>query len=436
MGTVAIRAERLGKAYRIRQMPGVGRYRTLQEELIGLLRWPFARGRSGERQTVLWALRDVSFVIEQGEVVGLIGRNGAGKSTLLKLLARITTPTCGEADVYGRVGSLLEVGTGFHPELTGRENVFLNGAILGMRRREIARRFDEIVAFAEVEPFLDTPVKRYSSGMYMRLAFAVAAHLDTEILVVDEVLAVGDAAFQRKCLGKMEDVARAGRTVLFVSHNLAAIQRLCTKAYFLEQGQIRAAGIPQEVVHRYLDFVSETPRADLADRVDRQGSGKLRFLDCQLAGGAESLGVPVCGAPATVILRYQGQPPLRNVHISVGLYTPTGEGALYLSNDFSPVVFDHLPASGTVHCRLDRLPLMPGSYVVNLYCTVNGLLADWVIDAVRFEVGEGDFFGTGKLPPPGYGSVLVPQAWEIVEADGEAPWSLNALASARRDADG
>ena len=208
--------------------------------MIHLIRSPFSR--SGSKRETFWALKDISFEVKDGEVLGIIGRNGAGKSTLLKILSRITKPTTGSADVYGRVGSLLEVGTGFHPELTGRENIFLNGAILGMTRREIQRRFDEIVAFAEVEQFLDTPVKRYSSGMYMRLAFAVAAHLEPEILVVDEVLAVGDAAFQKKCLGKMSDVAHSGRTVLFVSHNLAAVERICDTAVFLQNGRIAATG--------------------------------------------------------------------------------------------------------------------------------------------------------------------------------------------------
>ncbi|MBK8021781.1 MAG: ABC transporter ATP-binding protein [Chloroflexi bacterium] len=237
MSDIALQVVGLGKSYQIRH-EAMG-YRTLRDDLVGLL--PGRRQGRVSRET-FWALRDVSFEVKTGEVLGVIGRNGAGKSTLLKILSRITKPTTGYADIYGRVGSLLEVGTGFHPELTGRENIFLSGTILGMRRAEIQRRFDEIVAFAEVEQFLDTPVKRYSSGMYTRLAFAVAAHLDPEVLIVDEVLAVGDAAFQKKSLGKMGDVAKSGRTVLFVSHNMAAVEALCTQALLLERGQVRLMG--------------------------------------------------------------------------------------------------------------------------------------------------------------------------------------------------
>ena len=252
MSDVAIRVEGLGKQYHL----GGTResYSTLRDQLRKWtsLRGLLHRGKRAEHRPPFWALKDVSFEVKQGEVVGIIGRNGAGKSTLLKILSRITEPTEGGADIVGRVGSLLEVGTGFHPELTGRENVYLNGAIMGMKRAEIVRKFDEIVAFAEVEKFIDTPVKHYSSGMYMRLAFAVAAHLEPEILIVDEVLAVGDAEFQKKCLGKMGDVARGGRTVLFVSHNLSAIQSLCKEAILLRQGAIDMCGLTSNIIHRYL----------------------------------------------------------------------------------------------------------------------------------------------------------------------------------------
>ncbi|HSG38604.1 MAG TPA: ABC transporter ATP-binding protein, partial [Thermoanaerobaculia bacterium] len=249
MSAIALRAEDLGKRYRIasaRRRPN-----TLRDALAGALRG--IAERREKRTETFWALREVSFEIGRGDVVGVVGANGAGKSTLLKILARITEPTTGLAEVHGRVGSLLEVGTGFHSELTGRENVFLSGAILGMRRAEIARKFDEIVAFAEVERFIDTPVKHYSSGMGLRLAFAVAAHLEPEILIVDEVLAVGDARFQKKCLGKMQDASsREGRTVLFVSHNMSAVQRLCNRCLLLEGGSLAHAGPTAEVVARYL----------------------------------------------------------------------------------------------------------------------------------------------------------------------------------------
>lgn len=246
-----IRVTNVGKQYRIgvRQEP----YSTLREALTGAVRAPFRHlRRNGPAREKFWALTGINFEVQPGELLGIIGRNGAGKSTLLKVLARITEPTTGRVELYGRLGSLLEVGTGFHPELTGRENIYLNGSILGMRRKEIERKFDEIVAFSEVEKFLDTPVKHYSSGMYVRLAFAVAAHLEPEILVVDEVLAVGDVAFQRKCLGKMEDVSRHGRTVLFVSHNMQAIRNLCKQGIWLEEGRLHAMGASDEVVEAYL----------------------------------------------------------------------------------------------------------------------------------------------------------------------------------------
>jgi len=260
MGNIAIRTDDLGKRYRIGELQ---HYKALRDTITDALYAPFraaasifhrrdSKSDSRSSDNVIWAIKDISFDIHQGEVVGIIGRNGAGKSTLLKILSRITEPTVGRAEIHGRVGSLLEVGTGFHPELTGRENIYLNGAIIGMRRAEIKRKFDEILAFAEIEKFIDTPAKFYSSGMYMRLAFAVAAHLEPEILLVDEVLAVGDAAFQKKCLGKMEEVAKEGRTVCFVSHNMPAITRLCQRTILLDQGRILSDGPSHQVVTTYL----------------------------------------------------------------------------------------------------------------------------------------------------------------------------------------
>jgi lipopolysaccharide transport system ATP-binding protein len=285
MTDIAICVENLSKLYRIGGKQE--RYKTLRENLVTAVTAPFHRFRSArqdeldkpnrpdkrdrphklDRADYIWALKDVSFEIKQGEVVGIIGRNGAGKTTLLKILSRITEPTEGYADIYGRVGSLLEVGTGFHPELTGRENIYLNGAVLGMKRVEIDKKFDEIVDFAEVEKFIDTPVKHYSTGMYLRLAFGVAAHLEPEILLVDEVLAVGDAAFQKKCLGKMGDVAKEGRTVLFVSHNLQAIQRLCKDVYLFDNGHVATRGSPVPVINSYLAGGSVTFPTDLESQL-------------------------------------------------------------------------------------------------------------------------------------------------------------------------
>jgi lipopolysaccharide transport system ATP-binding protein len=275
-----IQVENLSKQYRIgaRRAP----YATLRDKLAEVARSPLKRlrGNSKGEAEVLWALRDVSFEVRRGEVLGIIGRNGAGKSTLLKILSRITEPTTGEVDLYGRVASLLEIGTGFHPELTGRENVYLNGAVLGMKKNEIEAKFAEIVMFAELEKFLDTPVKHYSSGMYMRLAFSVAAHLEPDVLIVDEVLAVGDMAFQHKCLGKMGDVARQGRTVLFVSHNLPAVQRLCSSAVYLDRGMIKAMGDVGPILTEYQrdSSSSRRSRSSKEDRDESLPEGRVGFV--------------------------------------------------------------------------------------------------------------------------------------------------------------
>jgi lipopolysaccharide transport system ATP-binding protein len=278
--STALRVENIAKSYQLGKRQGRHSYRTLQEEILAWPRKLIQRVAEPETEETFWALQDVSFDVNQGEVVGIIGRNGAGKSTLLKILSRITEPTRGRAEIYGRVGALLEVGTGFHAELTGRENIFLSGAILGMRKTEIARQFDAIVSFAEVEQFIDTPIKRYSSGMYMRLAFAVAAHLEPEILLVDEVLAVGDVAFQRKCLGKMEQVSGEGRTVFFVSHNTQAVRQLCTRGILLEHGRVVADGDVDSTLSIYNQRLREM-RVDSETSVNnpelRRGPGTVRF---------------------------------------------------------------------------------------------------------------------------------------------------------------
>jgi lipopolysaccharide transport system ATP-binding protein len=328
MNDISIRADKLGKQYTIGgpQEP----YRTLRDTLAGAATapirsvrsvfWPSETRASG-RSRDFWALKDVSFEIRRGQVVGIIGRNGAGKSTLLKILSRITEPTEGRAELRGRIGTLLEVGTGFHPELTGRENIFLNGTILGMKRAEIARTFDEIVAFAEVERFIDTPVKHYSSGMYLRLAFAVAAHLDPEILIVDEVLAVGDAQFQKKSLGKMEDVARQGRTVLFVSHNMAAIRTLCTDAILLRSGRVEMIGASDPVIAHYLAASTD----DLSTSVELPASGPdapgsaswLRFSTLEGKPQSEFR----IGEPWRAVLEFELRRPVEHMIAAIGLLT-------------------------------------------------------------------------------------------------------------------
>jgi lipopolysaccharide transport system ATP-binding protein len=402
---VAVTVDGLGKRYQIthQRQP----YGRLTETLARAARAPLDRLRRAPRETRewFWALKDVSFTVERGEVVGIIGRNGAGKSTLLKILSRITEPSTGAADLDGRVGSLLEVGTGFHPELSGRENIFLSGSILGMRRSDIARRFDEIVAFAEVDTFLDTPVKRYSSGMQVRLGFAVAAHLEPEILVVDEVLAVGDAAFQKRCLAKMGDVSHQGRTILFVSHNMPAVEALCDRAVMLESGTVTAVGPTEEVVGAYLRAATETATADLAARTDRQGDGRIRFQ--AIAGDLRT------GVDSRLALAYAGTDRLQNVEVSVALFSLNGECAAYLANVVSGRELATAPASGTLVCDLPRLPVLPGRYRINIYCEVNGILADWVTDAGEIDVLEGDYFHSGRTQPHGYGHVAIDQRWGV-----------------------
>jgi lipopolysaccharide transport system ATP-binding protein len=403
MSNIAISAQGLGKKYRLGTQKD--RYGRLTESLWNGLTAPFRPKREREAATDFWALRDISFEIPRGSAVGIIGRNGAGKSTLLKILSRITEPTLGRAELRGRVGSLLEVGTGMHPELTGRENLFLSGVILGMRGAEITQQFEEIVEFADIGPFIDTPVKRYSSGMKVRLGFAVAAFLEPEILFIDEVLAVGDAAFQKKCLGKMEDVAHRGRTVLFVSHNMASVESLCTVGLLLEGGRIVADGAVADVVDTYLDSVRDSGSGSILDRVDREGDGRLKFvrIDTSMRLGSTS----------EIRLQYQALEGLRNVEVSIGLFTLRGEGVLFLGNRLTEEEFNEVPRSGAIVCRLDRSTLLPGIYSMNVHCTVNGIIADWIQDAARIEVAEGDYYGTGRTPPVGYGHLLMDQRWTV-----------------------
>nr|WP_322095866.1 ABC transporter ATP-binding protein [Pseudanabaena mucicola] len=364
-----------------------------------------------------WALKDVSFEIKQGDRVGIIGRNGAGKSTLLKVLSQITEPTSGKISIKGRVASLLEVGTGFHPELTGRENIFLNGAILGMDRFEIKKKFDEIVAFAEVEKFLDTPVKRYSSGMYVRLAFAVAAHLEPEILIVDEVLAVGDAAFQKKCLGKMEDVAQnEGRTVLFVSHNMAAIQNLCQRAIWLNQGQLIIDNQTQIVINDYLSTSTNFSNISLANRKDRQGDGKVRFTFVQFENEEGIVHSFYSGQKAKIILFFENKTNqnLKNFNIALGIDNQMGERITHLSTEIRGTNLDNISCDvNYVTIELDKLPFTSGRYSFTVFSTVNGVIADWIQNAGFFEVEPGDFYGTGKIPETTQGSFLIDYQFQI-----------------------
>jgi lipopolysaccharide transport system ATP-binding protein len=420
MSEMAIHVDGLAKRYRIGQLE---KYRALRDTLTDAMYMParlvsslLKGGPSKPSQdSYFWALKDVSLDIPEGQVVALIGRNGAGKSTLLKILSRITEPTSGHARIRGRAASLLEVGTGFHPELTGRENIYLSGAILGMKKKEIDRKMDAIVEFAEMGQFVNTSVKYYSSGMYVRLAFSVAAHLEPDILLIDEVLAVGDAAFQKKCLGKMDHIAGTGRTVVFVSHNMAAVQNLCTSAHLLNDGRVVASGPVQEVMTRYLDAVNSMEQKPLTDRTDRQGNGKLRFNEFRV-GSKDRPQTAVCGSETSFDLSYSGTSPLRNVHISMGFYSPYGQGMLYVSNELVGKFFEEVPARGVFRCHFEKLPLLPGAYSINVFCTVNGIIADWVTDAARINIEDGDFYGTGKLPPNGYGAVAVNHDWNLLDS--------------------
>jgi lipopolysaccharide transport system ATP-binding protein len=410
-----IKVENLSKQYRIGARQET--FPTLRDSIVKTFRAPLARfRRNGRSENTIWALKDVNFEVAPGEVVGVIGRNGAGKSTLLKILSRITEPTAGQAEIYGRVGSLLEVGTGFHFELSGRENIYLNGAILGMKRSEIGRRFDEIVSFAEVENFIDTPVKHYSSGMYMRLAFAVAAHLEPEVLLVDEVLAVGDADFQSKCLGKMRDAGRQGRTVLFVSHNIGAVLNLCERVIVITNGQVQYAGQACEGVNLYHRLGSDLceGEVDLSFHPSRQpGALPLLKMIRLLDGSGAPKGRFTAGEKMMIEFTFDPVIPLANPQFGVGVEDSQGSRifavATYLAN--SPLPPLQKPCK--VICHIEELILAPGRYILSLSAgEPNNTLMDRLECAVAFEVNHGNYFGNGNNVAAGMGKVLVRSRWE------------------------
>lgn len=404
-----IKVEGLGKRYELRR-EGSGSYSTLRDSITGIF-------RPKSNKEAFWALDDLNFEINAGERVGIIGRNGAGKSTLLKVLSRIVTPTKGRVTLEGRIASLLEVGTGFHPELSGRENIFLNGSILGMSKAEIKARFDEIVAFSEVERFLDTPVKRYSSGMYVRLAFAVAAHLDPEILIVDEVLAVGDAEFQRKCLGKMKDVAGKGRTVILVSHNMAAIQHLCERAIYMRSGKLVTSGPADEVISAYLKAAAGPAAANLADRIDRTGNGRVRFTSFALRDKQErEISALTCGDEGSIELQLKnpGAASLNQLLVSIGIDDELGVRVAQLSNELTGQSLTGTDREEfSVRIRIPRFPLKQGRYNLTVFSSIGGEVADWIQDAIALDVDAGDFFNSGKLPPDGQGPLCIDHRFEM-----------------------
>jgi lipopolysaccharide transport system ATP-binding protein len=363
------------------------------------------------------ALDGVSFEVKRGEVIGIIGRNGAGKSTLLKILTRITAPTRGTIRLRGRVASLLEVGTGFHPELTGRENIYLNGAILGMTRAETHRKLAEIVDFAELSQFVDTPVKRYSSGMYVRLAFAVAAHLEPEILLIDEVLAVGDVAFQKKCMGRIGDVARGGRTVLFVSHNLAAVSSLCGRAILLRDGKLQEEGETSSVVNAYLAGFSALTSTQLADRKDRVGSGGARALDLDVRS-MDADDVIRCGSRLKVRLRYRSDAPIRRPSVVISVNDLARGRMLLLRTDTDAGFPGEIAAEGEIECETGPINLTPGRCYVNLAIFRAGTggsgdMLDHVENAAEFEVEASAFYPSGALPGRDWVLSLVEQRWSV-----------------------
>lgn len=422
-----IEIKNLSKKYNIAHRQGG--YVALRDVLTNIAKHPFSflahkakKVIGKETKEEFWALKDINFSVEQGEAIGIIGPNGAGKSTLLKILTGITPPTTGEAILRGKVASLLEVGTGFHPELTGRENIFLNGAILGMGRKEIAQKFDDIVKFSGVEKFLDTPVKRYSSGMYVRLAFSVAAHLEPDILLVDEVLAVGDAEFQKKCLGKMDEVSRtAGRTILFVSHNMSAIQSLCSRTILLQNGKIKMMGETNEVVAAYLKNNPLTEDgANIKFRTDRRGRGEIKltafFVEDATGKKVSSL---ISGQRYTFCFQYQAQNKTKKINdlsLAMAISLENGTPLIFTASKLTNQDFKNAPPSGVIKCRIkQKLPLTEGMYQVaaDLFC--DGQREDFLKNLGVFEVQAGDFYSSGvniKHSP-----MYLEQDWQLENID-------------------
>jgi lipopolysaccharide transport system ATP-binding protein len=415
MSNVALTVEDLGKRYRVAGQRIA--YGSLRETMVDAMQAPLRRMRTRGvyRPELFWALQNVDFEVGWGEVLGIVGANGAGKSTLLKILSRVTYPTAGRAEVRGRVCALLEVGTGFHNELTGRENIFLNGAVLGMPRAEIRRKFDAIVDFAGLEAFLDTPVKRYSTGMFMRLAFSVAAHLEPEILVVDEVLAVGDAAFQKKCLSKMGSVSREGRTILFVSHNMPAIQALCHRAMRLHKGRVVDEGPPAAVVQRYLASEVQPTGGALEQRRDRSGDGSARIVSIDV-DSAESDGVIRPGSRLRVRLGYRSDQPLRRPQFLVTIVDHLDAGLFLLHNEFTGGLPETLPPEGVVICETDAINVTPGSCIVHVELLQGNVQADFLPHVCSFDVQEDDLFGTGMGPARDYVRYVLGQRWFLDSA--------------------
>ena len=412
---IILKVENISKQYRL-GIVGTG---TIADDLT---RWwylvrgkedPFLKvGETNERSKkgnsdYVWSLKDISFDVMRGDVIGIIGKNGAGKSTLLKILSRVTSPTTGTIKSDGRIASLLEVGTGFHPELTGRENVFLNGAILGMTKKEIESKLDEIIEFSGCERYIDTPTKRYSSGMTVRLAFAVAAFLEPDILIVDEVLAVGDAEFQKKAIGKMKDISSGdnGRTVLFVSHNMAAVQNLCPKSILLEHGKIIMKGETNDVITHYLSSQNRN-FTKLSEIENRQGNGSLLFKESSIKGIETQNGIIETFKDVALDLEYDlNIEKVLNFRIDIGINNYLGDRVAWVSSQTLPTNFDI--KNKKISFMISNLPLAPGDYNLNIFCEINNEIADWLTGVVPFTVAEKDYYNSGKVVPSNQGAILL-----------------------------
>lgn len=399
---------------------GSGGSATLGRIAREMVWWPYRklRGKSippiFRKRQAFWPLRDVTFSVDQGEVVGIIGSNGAGKSTLLKILSRIISPTEGQAKIYGRVSSLLEVGTGFNANLSGRENIFLNASLHGLTRREIAAKFDAIVEFSGVSKFIDTPVKHYSSGMYSRLAFSVAAHLDPDVLFVDEVLSVGDLAFQQKCLNKFSEMVGGNRTVLFVSHNLSAVSNICSKVLWLDQGRVRYFGSTEEGIASYYQAMTPALSQSLGARHDRSGTGDFRFKDISFYDHAmRPLERIASGQEIVIGLKYTAFPEklgvIRDINVAVVLKNDKGQRLFGMPSE----ILSGGGAAATIGCegeyllKIKSLPLVPGIYDLDLGCIINRLTTDKIVSAKKIVVTDSDFYGSGKLPSQQMGDIII-----------------------------
>ena len=411
----SLEVQTLSKRYRLGR---IQHHQMLREKIVELIKHPF--GRSATEAESIWALRDVSFEVDEGEVVGIIGRNGAGKSTLLKILSKITYPTSGKVKVKGRVASLLEVGTGFHEELTGRENVYLNGSILGMRKREVDERLDAIVAFSGVEQFIDTPIKRYSSGMRLRLGFAVAAHLEPDVLIVDEVLAVGDAGFQKKCIAAMEGLRKGGRTVLFVSHNLAAVENLCTRGIWIDAGKIRMDGGVKDAIKGYMgSFVDErVSGSDLSGTENRLGTGEIRYTRLEYLGpDGTPCGMTRSGDALVLRFHFHADKPIRDPSFGFRLYTEMGT---LITETYHRLLGIHIPkvepGDGYIDAEIESLNLVPGRYALSLWITAPGGTPVYDGDVrASLDVEVADVYRSGRMLDSRSGLVYFPQRWNITK---------------------